>query len=379
MKSTKKIIIPIVAICAILLIAIIIVVSNSDKSRSNMYDNNDYQYNTTEYHIDSVEDVTEKQYIKNPIGTETLQYPSQNDIFTYDVYNTYVEITGSVKDNLTGELKIPETLENLPVRSISRNAFGGPGEGFTAPGYSISSLILPNNLYQVSDSAFYRCENLKSITFGDKLTTIGSMAFAHTNITSVKIPDTVTDVGTNIFLECKKLKKVSIGKSMNSIPDSMFHACSNLSNIEWNNSITIIEQQAFSGTAFETIDLPNTITKIEGKAFSYMDNLKEITIPDSVTEISGYFLLEHCENLKRVTIGKGLTSIPEYTFSNSPSITELIIPENVSDIHSNIFGEGTFSPYSKPIIYGEKGSAAANFASSKSLSFKIIKNWFIKD
>lgn len=43
-------------------------------------------------------------------------------------------------------------------------------------------------------------------------------------------------------------------------------------------------------------------------------------------------------------------------------------------IYIATYFEGTFSPYSKPIIYGEKGSAAANFASSKGLSFKIIKN-----
>lgn len=321
----------------------------------------------------SVTETTTEFEDPNPIGKETLQYPSQNDVFTYDVYESYVEITGSVKEDLTGELIIPEMLENLPVRSVGDTAFGGPGEGFTTPGYSISSLILPDNLYQISNSAFYKCENLKSITFGKELTTIGSMAFAHTDITSVEIPDKVTETGSSIFLCCENLEKVTIGKSMTNIPDSMFQACSKLSSIEWNGNIGIIGADAFSGTAFETISLPDTVTTIEGGAFANMENLKEFTFPDSVIEISGW-VLEDCINLQKVTIGKGISALPEYLFSGSPSISELIIPSNVTDIHSNIFGEGGFDSHSSPTIYGEKASEAANFASSKGLTFKIIEN-----
>lgn len=120
--------------------------------------------------------------------------------------------------------------------------------------------------------------------------------------------------------------------------------------------------------------LPDTVISVGGKAFSYMDNLEEFVFSDSVTEITGYFVLEHCEKLKKVVIGKGITSIPQYTFSNSPEIKELFIPANVLEIDSNIFGEGTFAGYSRPTIYGEKGSRAASFASSKGLEFKLIED-----
>lgn len=378
-KSKKKIIIPIaVVVAVIVLIVIIAAVSNSDNRNDNSFDNNnqsynDYEYQTTAAEI-STENSTELQEDYNSIGKEILQYPAQNDILTYDVYETYVEITGSVNDDLTGELVIPEKLDNLPVRSISDRAFGGPGEAFTTPGYSISSLVLPDNLYQISDNAFYKCKNIDSITFGNNIITIGSMAFSYTNITSLEIPDTVVEIGSYAFSECESLKKVVLGKSMTAVPDSMFQGCTNLSNIEWSENINTIERSAFSHTGFTTINLPNTITEIEGEAFSYMDNLEEFVFPDSVTEITGYFVLEHCEKLEKVTIGKGINSIPEYSFSDSPSINELIIPANVTDIHSNIFGEGTFDAYARPTIYGEKGSEAAKFASSKGLEFKLIEN-----
>lgn len=320
------------------------------------------------------EDVTESEDLYNPIGKETLQYPSQNDIFTYNVYETYVEITGSVKEDLAGDLIIPETLDDLPVRSISSRAFGGPGEAFTTPGYSISSLVLPDNLYQISDNAFYKCKNINSITFGSNILTIGSNAFSYTNITSLKIPDTIVEIGSYAFSECENLKNVVLGKSMTSVPEAMFEGCTGLSNIKWGEQINTIEQNAFSNTGFVTMHLPDTVISVGGKAFSYMDNLEEFVFSDSVTEITGYFVLEHCEKLKKVVIGKGITSIPQYTFSNSPEIKELFIPANVLEIDSNIFGEGTFAGYSRPTIYGEKGSRAASFASSKGLEFKLIED-----
>lgn len=378
-KSKKKIIIPIVAVCVVLLIVIIAVVSNSVSNNNDTHVDNDYQYNTEDETYTNepeslTDDVTESETLYNPIGKETLQYPSQDDTFTYDVYETYVEITGSVKENLTGELVIPEMLDNLPVRSISSGAFGGPGTHLTVPGYSISALVLPDSLYQISDLAFYRCENINSITFGSNMITIGSNAFSYTNITSLEIPDTVVEIGSYAFSECENLKSVVLGKSMTSVPDAMLQGCINLSNVEWGENINAIEYAAFSHTGFTTMQLPDTIISVSGEAFSYMDNLEEFVFSDSVTEITGYFVLEHCEKLEKVTIGKSVKSIPENTFNSSPAINELIIPANVSEIHSNIFGEGTFADYARPTIYGEKGSKAASFASSKGLDFKLIEN-----
>ena len=160
---------------------------------------------------------------------------------------------------------------------------------------------------------------------------------------------------------------------MTSIPEYMFDGCSKLSSIEWNGNIDTIELSAFYGTAFETINLPNTVTTISYNAFSGCKNLKEFTFPDSVSTL-GTCVLEDCTSLRKVTIGKGISSLSGPLFTGSSSISELIIPSNVTDISSDIFGEGRLKAYSTPTIYGEKGSEAAKFASSKGLTFKIMEN-----
>ncbi len=216
----------------VLAVAISAFVSHSGKNRDT-YSPNDYNVETEITVPDTTieESTTQKINEFEKIGSETLQYPATNDIFTYDVYETYVEITGSVEKDLTGELVIPETLDNLPVRSISSRAFGGPGEAFTIPGYSITSLVLSDNLYKISEDAFYRCVNLSSISFGKNIQFIGSAAFAHTAIKSVVIPDSVTEISDYVFEDCESLEKVTIGNGINKLPAYLFQDCANLNTL----------------------------------------------------------------------------------------------------------------------------------------------------
>ncbi len=341
----------------VLAVAISAFVSHSGKNRDT-YSPNDYNVETEITVPDTTieESTTQKINEFEKIGSETLQYPATNDIFTYDVYETYVEITGSVEKDLTGELVIPETLDNLPVRSISSRAFGGPGEAFTIPGYSITSLVLSDNLYKISEDAFYRCVNLSSISFGKNIQFIGSAAFAHTAIKSVVIPDSVIEIGESVFLECHSLTSVKLGKMMTEIPESMFNSCYSLNEIEWAGNIVSIGQSAFRNTAFSNIDIPNLI---------------EFIFPDSVTEISDY-VFEDCESLEKVTIGNGINKLPAYLFQDCANLNTLIIPGNVGEIDSRIIDVG-LGGQSNPTIFGEAGTAAARFASSKGLTFKLLE------
>ena len=79
----------------------------------------------------------------------------------------------------TGELIIPDTIEENPVTSIG-------------------------------DSAFEGCDRLKSITIPDSVTSIGKSAFAVCrNLTSITIPDSVTSIGRYAFQSCEGLTAVT--------------------------------------------------------------------------------------------------------------------------------------------------------------------------
>ena len=155
------------------------------------------------------------------------------------------------------------------------------------------------------------------------------------------------------------------------IPESMFNSCYSLNEIEWVGNIVSIGQSAFRNTAFSNIDIPKTVTTIERWVFADMPNLIEFIFPDSVTEISDY-VFEDCESLEKVTIGNGINKLPAYLFQDCANLNTLIIPGNVGEIDSRIIDVG-LGGQSNPTIYGEAGTAAARFASSKGLTFKLLE------
>ena len=56
--------------------------------------------------------------------------------------------------------------------------------------------------------AFYDCENLKSVTLNEGLTTLGDGAFVNSKIEELIIPSTVTQMTEMVFDHCASLRIV---------------------------------------------------------------------------------------------------------------------------------------------------------------------------
>lgn len=64
--------------------------------------------------------------------------------------------------------------------------------------------------------AFSLCDNLSQINFkGDNLTTLGSEAFWGANITSIDIPKNVSEISETTFSKCRNLVSFTIAASNN--------------------------------------------------------------------------------------------------------------------------------------------------------------------
>jgi len=65
---------------------------------------------------------------------------------------------------------------------------------------TLTSVVIPNGVTSISDSAFYSCRSLASITIPDSVTSIEADAFAQCNgFTSITIPNSVTSIGERAF------------------------------------------------------------------------------------------------------------------------------------------------------------------------------------
>lgn len=91
----------------------------------------------------------------------------------------------------------------------------------------------------------------------------------------------------NFFRRLPNLSYVNIPDSVKFIDEGAFYKCAKLKNVVIGNSVTYIGRSAFQGCDIEKLYLPDSVTKIEQKAFIDNKNLKFVSIPNKKS-------LEYC-------------------------------------------------------------------------------------
>ena len=240
---------------------------------------------------------------------------------------------------------------------------------------SLSSITIPDSVTSIGSQAFYNCSSLTSVTIPDGVTSIGIQAFSDcSSLTSVTIPDGVTTINSSTFYNCSSLTSVTIPDNVTKIDWTVFSGCSSLTSITIPGGVTEISHGAFNncdnletfdvdrnnknyctsddgrilynkdktillqcaGSVSGDIIIPDSVTSIEGSAFSGCSNLTSVTIPDSVTSI-GNDAFSNCNSLTSVTISDSVTKIDWNAFSGCSSLTSVTIPDSVTEIGGSAF------------------------------------------
>ena len=236
--------------------------------------------------------------------------------------------------NLEGEYAITES-----VTSIGSSAFYGCS--------GLTSVTIPNSVTSIGSSAFSGCSSLTSITIPSSGTSIGNSAFYRcSGLTSVTVGNSVTSIGQWAFEDCTSLTSVTIPNSVTSIGECAFRGCTGIKQIniqDGENALALgngyDKKGLFYDSPLEEIYIGRNLSyDVDGRnsPFSEQTRLKKVTLGDGMTKIPNE-LLYKCTGLTSVVIGNSVTSIGDNAFRNCTSLTSVTIGNSVTSIGGSAF------------------------------------------
>lgn len=218
-------------------------------------------------------------------------------------------------------------------------------ESGQADKYQFNNCTETNNTWQKIDSSAIVVDltNTASMTLNQNtgeavISGAGSLSYLSSElkpfITSVEIGTGIESTGM-CFVDCPNLETVSLPDTL--ITFGMFQNATKLKEITIPDSVTNISSSALSGcTSLTTLVIPDGVTSIGAYAFSGCTSLTSVNIPDRVTAISdGVF--SGCTGLTSIDIPSRVTSIGSSAFANCTGLIKADIPGSVTDIQGNAF------------------------------------------
>ena len=261
--------------------------------------------------------------------------------YTGEIFNI-----SSVKINTIGspfvgtKVNLVRTLNLIGKTSIAPNEYAGVTKFVDNQGKEVTQINIPDTVINIGANAFSGCSSITSIDITDAVTNIGESCFSNcTNLTQIKLSENIkyTTLSNNLLTGCISLKNINIP-----------------------NNIKVIGYNALSSCGFERLNIPGNIRKIEngGLANNYYlvelnlneglesigsqviraSKISKLDIPNSVINIEEA-ALHLCGNLKYLTIGRGMTYIPNRLLWATHSVENIVIKGKVTKIGNETFNE----------------------------------------
>lgn len=229
----------------------------------------------------------------------------RNGDFTFTAVNREAVLTAYSGNRSAETLEVPSNAGNAKVVSIAAGVFEE---------CSFNSIILPDTLTSIgarafakntslttlsikgnplmAEAVFAECSSLANVTLAESVTALGDYCFSQTAIAEIDLKN-VKSFGEGCFYQCTKLTKINLGEAT-VVPDRCFQGCTALSSVTLSDEVTAIGDYAFTqcyqlvaGYGEDAFDLPLKLQTIGVSAFSRCNQVRELTLPSTVTEIGG--------------------------------------------------------------------------------------------
>ena len=310
-------------------------------------------------------------------------YGNESELVIPAIIDRYT-VSGLGNSSFAGNISLSKVTVSTGIKQIGNMVF--------ANCRNLQEITVPDSVIKIGNDAFtytpwlnnqpegvvyagktvykYKGECPSEVDIQTGTVSICSRAFyGRSTLASITIPDTVMNIGGYAFEDCTNLTNINVPFSVTSIGNGAFENCTSLLNVNYTDSITFVGDRAFAETAWlenqpdgliyigkaayvykgecsDWVEIKKGTKSISGYAFAYSDSLKSITIPQSVESI-GYDAFYGCSSLENVYI-EDISAWCNIDFSeegfanplinnanlflNGELLTDLVVPDTVSDI-----------------------------------------------
>ena len=333
-----------------------------------------------------------KAYTANGIYPAWVIKNEPQKITNIEIGNKVTEI-GKFAFFKNGYVKSIKFEANSSLKKIGWGAFGHC--------WRLANVTIPASVEVLDSYAFYECGALKSfnVAEGSKLESIGDYAFMHDiGIESVYIPDSVTKLGVGI------LAKANSSAVLNVVENSIAHLYAKENNLKFELRKGVVNP-LYSGKCTDSITwalYPDGTLELKGSGAmgnytshtqqpwaSHRDKIKKVVIGKDITTVGNY-AFAYSQNIESIEFEEGskLTSIGIVSFMNTPKVKEVKLPESVTYLGAYAFGdcfalENVYIPQAMDNIYYTafqnstkvtlnvaKGTYSENFAKEHNIKYE---------
>ena len=286
-----------------------------------------------------------------------------------DYFGVTTEIVVKVLDSYNVQAGTPNLEDVTITLDLDTGVMNITGTGEFIPYYQlqdtpdtlnqkIKTLNIGNGITKMPDGAFCNNSNLESISFSNTLTEIGNGNFTgNSKITTLTFPESLKKIGNSAFYGLSNLQEVTFSEGLKTISGGAFNNCPLVKNLVLPETLTSMTN-SFYNSVLETLVMGSesvvfaqggagiagmsaknmTIRggTIKVNAFSGRDNIETVILDGSVKWNSGG-QFQGCTNLTSVSIGDGITSIPNNCFGSCSSLNDVVLPDSITEIGQSSF------------------------------------------
>lgn len=329
-------------------------------------------YSITVSYSDGFEYVTSGYTVNNVVAAEpgslliTVEYFGVSTTVSTKVLDSFsVKIGTPTKDDVTAIFDLETNILSISGTGEFNNNLSDNAEGIACPNSLYTrckQIVFSDGITKIPSNFGSRFSSLENLVFGNDISEIGVGNFNKYLGTSLSFSESFVKISSGCFNDCPNLSELTFHEGLEEIGRSTFCGCSSLKNLILPSTLKSMSY-CFQGGTLENLEIGGndaifassgeggTIYNISAKnlvirggtIYSNVFNRKNIeTLAlNGTVKWNGTGQFATCSELRSISIGKGISSIPVSCFASCGLLNNVVIPDSVTEIGVNAFSECT--------------------------------------